>query len=85
MLSFSNQGRQEERDTDDDDLRSRAYAAYFRSGAVTIPAAAGSGVEEWQDKLYVVLRNVDGVLAVYRVRTSGALKRLRRWPKAVEG
>jgi hypothetical protein len=34
---------------------------------------------------YVVLQNVNGVLAVYRVRHDGILKRLRRWPKDIEG
>lgn len=34
---------------------------------------------------YVVLRNIGGVLAVYRVLpVSRALKRLKRWPKEVE-
>jgi hypothetical protein len=31
-----------------------------------------------------VLRNVNGVLAVYRIRNDGMLKRVRRWPQAVE-
>lgn len=33
--------------------------------------------------LHIVLRNVTGVLAVYRVRNSGALKKLKRWPAEV--
>jgi hypothetical protein len=67
-----------------DDLTSRAFAAYFRSesGIVDQPAN-DSGPAEWAGKQYVVLRNVNGVLAVYRVRNSGALKRLRRWPSAL--
>jgi hypothetical protein len=36
------------------------------------------------DKLYVVLRNVNGILAVYRVRTDGVLKKLVRWPAQLE-
>jgi hypothetical protein len=55
-------------------------AAYLRSGGTDQPAN-DSGVETIDGKDYVVLRNVGGVLAVYRVRTSGALKRLRRWPR----
>ena len=43
-----------------------------------------SGPVEYNGKRYLVLRNVRGVLAVYRVRTSGALKRLVRWPLALE-
>ena len=66
-----------------DDLTTRAFAAYFRSGGVDQPSNM-SGAADWQDKQYVVLHNVNGVLAVYRVRTSGALKRLRRWPRELE-
>ena len=32
---------------------------------------------------YVVLRNVNGILSVYRVRNDGKLKGLRRWPAAL--
>ena len=31
-----------------------------------------------------MLRNVNGVLKVYRIRSDGALKGLRRYPKALE-
>ncbi len=71
-----------------DDLTARAFAAYFRyPDAPMLDQPAGepwSGPQDWQGKRYVVLRNSRGVLAVYRVRTSGALKRLVRWPKEVE-
>jgi hypothetical protein len=68
-----------------DDLTRRAFAAYFRTAAQDGPAAVDqpantSGPVEHQGKTYVVLENVRGTLAVYRVRTSGQLKRLRRWP-----
>lgn len=33
---------------------------------------------------YVVLENVSGILAVYRVRNDGKLKGLRRWPAQLE-
>jgi hypothetical protein len=73
---------------DDHDLTRRAIAAYFRTaradGATAVPQPAGGGdVVEHEGKLYVVLANVSGTLAVYRVRTSGQLKRLRRWPPEV--
>jgi hypothetical protein len=29
------------------------------------------------------LRNVRGIMAVYRVRNDGALKRLKRWPEGL--
>lgn len=74
----------------DERLTQRAFAAYYRSAAREgVPSpdhpANGSGVQEHNGKLYVVLRNVTGILAVYRVRTSGILKELRRWPKELEG
>lgn len=69
-------------DTDEDLIR-RAFAAYFRAGGTDQPANE-SAVVERDGKRYVVLRNVRGTLAVYRVRTSGALKALRRWPGEIE-
>ena len=72
----------------DADLERRALAAYFRAArtngvtAIDQPSG-GAGVVEHDGKLYVVLSNVRGTLAVYRVRGSGALKRLRRWPPEV--
>ena len=43
-----------------------------------------SGVQEINGKRYVVLRNLGGILAVYRVRTDGILKGLKRWPKELD-
>jgi hypothetical protein len=63
-----------------DDLTKRAFAAYFRSGGSAQPSRY-SGPIAAAGKDYVVLHNVNGILAVYRVRNTGALKRLRRWPK----
>jgi hypothetical protein len=70
-----------------EELTARAFAAYFRHpppGASLDQPDSASGPVEWQGKTYVVLFNIRGVLAVDRVRTSGALKRLVRWPKAIE-
>ncbi|MGH3289146.1 MAG: hypothetical protein ACRDPD_31475 [Streptosporangiaceae bacterium] len=69
----------------DEQLTQRAFAAYFRSAAregahSPDQPASYSGVEERGGKQYVVLRNVNGVLAVYRVRNDGVLKGLKRWP-----
>lgn len=70
---------------DGDDLTRRAFAAYFRTAGPNVDQpASSSGYERVNGRGYVVLRNVRGVLAVYRVRTSGALKRLARWPAALE-
>lgn len=71
---------------DDDDLLRRAFAAYFRNAGVPSPdqPSNGSYVTDLGGKRYVVLTNIRGVLAVYRVRNDGLLKGLRRWPKALE-
>lgn len=62
----------------------RAYAAYFRGGATQQPAENSSGVEQVGRLKYVVLRNSDGVLGVYRVRNDGVLKGLKRWPAPLD-
>lgn len=62
---------------DERDLSRRALAAYFRSGGCS------GVVQEYDGKLYVVLSNVRGTLAVYRVRNDGMLKRLRQPPHAL--
>lgn len=61
----------------------RAMAAYFRAGGSAQPSSSSS---EWElnGRHYVVLENVNGVLAVYRVKNDGFLRRLRRWPKELE-
>jgi hypothetical protein len=68
---------------DDEDLTRRAFAAYFRAGGYDQPAG-DSGVVEVGGKLYVELHNIRGVLAVYRVRNDGMLKRLKRWPAEID-
>jgi hypothetical protein len=65
-----------------DDLTRRAFAAWFRAGAIDQPANS-SGVRMHDGKQYVVLENARGTMAVYRVRNDGKLKRLRRWPTEV--
>lgn len=63
----------------------RAFAAYVRTeGAHAPQPSSSSDVVDLDGKQYVVLRTINGVLAVYRVRTSGVLKRLIRWPNALE-
>ena len=66
-----------------DDFIRRAFAAYFRSGGSIQPSNA-SGIVEINGLNYVVLENVNGVLAVYRIGNNGLLRRLRRWPKEIE-
>jgi len=70
------------------DPLTRAFSAYFSTegsfAAQPSTGTTGSAVETIDGKDYVVLRNSGGVLAVYRIRTSGVLKRLTRWPKQLE-
>lgn len=69
---------------DGDPFVKRAMAAYWRSakreGAQYSIPANDSYLAEVDGRSYVVLQNVNGVLAVYRVRNDGFLKELRRWP-----
>lgn len=67
-------------------LKARACAAYFKTEGhdAAQPSEIDSGEIEHGGKRYVALRNRDGILAVYRVRNDGMLKRLRRWPSALE-
>ena len=67
------------------DLLQRAIAPHLRKPGALQPAADLSGPATAGGFDYIVLRNLGGVLAVYRVMThSRTLTRLRRWPKAVE-
>ena len=69
------------------ELVRRAMVAYFKvkgDGRGMLPQPANtSGVEECGGRVYIVLRNSNGVLAVYRVRNTGLLRRLKRWPKVI--
>ena len=73
------------------DLTRRATAAYYRKGSgqdgqVMQPSPAM--LREHKGLHYVVLKNVRGVLAVYRVRIvngEAVLKGLKRWPSELEG
>lgn len=63
------------------ELLVRAMSAYYRAapgGQSDQPSPGASGVEKRKGLKYVVLRNVNGVLAVYRIRNDGMLKRLKR-------
>ena len=60
----------------------RATAAWFRNGGKDQPAGT-SGVRDYNDKAYVVLENVRGTLAVFRIKPDGRLRHLRRWPAEI--
>ena len=69
---------------DDEDLTRRALAAYFRSGGTAQPGRSQSGVRRYRRLVYVILRTGRDVLAVYRVRNDGMLRRMKRWPEELE-
>ena len=71
------------RDASNPDLLSRAYAAYFRSGGKDLPSNS-SDVIVFGRKTYAVLRNVNGILAIYRLLKSGQLRRLRGYPVGLD-
>ena len=48
------------------------------------PDQYASSVEQLEGHLYVVLRNYNGVLAVYEVVGNGVLKRTSKVPKALK-
>lgn len=76
-------------------LESRALAAYNRAGTKFINEHGAGSINqpgaietvEHDGLTYIRLTNVNGILAVYRVRTVNGepvLKGLKRWPKAIE-
>jgi hypothetical protein len=72
----------------DTELLRRAKVAYHRAPMpveiIDQPSIAASEVVEHKKRLYVRLANRRGTLAVYRVRHDGMLRRLKRWPPAIE-
>jgi hypothetical protein len=65
------------------DYVERVLRAYFRAGN-TIQPANYSDIHQHNGRDYVRLENVNGILAVYWVTNAGKLKRLERWPKALD-
>jgi hypothetical protein len=65
------------------EFTSRACRAWFKSGSNVDQPSNDSGEVSIAGKNYVVLRNVRGIMAVYRMRNDGALKRLKRWPEGL--
>ena len=73
----------------EDELTARAMQSYFaaarKAGDVAeFPSRYDSGVEEVDKLSYVVLKNGNRTLAVFRVRNDGMLKRLKRYPAGLD-
>ena len=60
----------------------RAMAAYWNRGPYHDIKQMPSAPERMtiNGKIYIVLFNTTDLLAVYRLRNDGSLKRLKRWP-----
>ncbi|GKT16993.1 hypothetical protein AVHY2522_13670 [Acidovorax sp. SUPP2522] len=68
-----------------DELTQRAIKLYTGKLGAQQPAADLSGPATAGGLDYIVLRNLGGVLAAYRVLpVSRALKRLKRWPATLD-
>lgn len=64
----------------------RAIKAYMRHQSkhgfvATQPSHELSCLYLYGGRFYAVLRNINGLLAVYRYDYQGRLRRLKRWPK----
>lgn len=67
---------------------SRALAAYYRTdvGANDPPSVQRSAVERHDGNWHVVLRDqAKRLLACYRIKNDGFLRRLRRLPRTLRG
>ncbi len=72
----------------EDGLLNRARAAWFREAyqkcyRAEQPSDVLSGIEDVDGRVYVVLRNSDRMLKVYRLTNHGLLKGLRRPPRGL--
>lgn len=67
------------------DLARRALAAYYLTGGDPMRRLCPF-VMQAEDRGYIALRDEDtgDPIAMYRIRTDGALKRLKRWPEEFE-
>lgn len=69
----------------DEELRTRACKAFQRSGRIGIARPERTYVATVDTLSYVVVRGMGkAVLGVYRVKNSGELRRLHKWPAVIE-
>ena len=70
---------------DEEELFERAGTAYRKAGGNMQPNKYESTVEEIDGVIYSVLRNVNGILAVYKYNPEkDRLTGLKEWPAALE-
>ncbi len=68
----------------DQQLIERAYIRYHQNHPWDQNIRDKSIATDSTGKKYVVFRNATDILAVYRLRSDGALKELKRWPKEIQ-
>ena len=63
----------------------RAWKCYeqYHGASPTQPSMSASQILREGKKLYIILANVHGILAVYTQRENGTLYRLKRVPKQI--
>ena len=72
---------------DEEEIITRAFRAYFtrarRAGHVAMYPANSSYVDETSGRVHVILENINGVLAVYRLKDNGHIEFVREeyWPR----
>jgi hypothetical protein len=64
-------------------IRAHNIATTREGGMPTQPSDASSSVQEINGTTYVVLRNLQGVLCVYKVKSDGRLARLAELPESL--
>jgi hypothetical protein len=65
------------------DAIDRALHNYFRSGYCMPQPSKDSGVVKHLGREYVVLRNCNGMLAVYSIARTGRVRRVEQWPRGL--
>ena len=66
------------------DVVSRALSAYYKTVTNTVyKDLVIPHLVVVKEKEYIVIENAAEILAVYRVRPNGLLKRMKRYPKEV--
>ena len=61
----------------------RAFAAYLRSEGAEQTEQTTTQTIKIAAKAYVVLSSANGLLAVYRIKPDGNVRRMVRYPKAL--